>query len=100
MIEDVDSSLTSVASKCDLRRIDPSEVLCHNIAQFCQGPAVIAHNNAEFTMKDIRGICRIGRGGKEDREGTVGRFGLGALSFYHFSEVCVTIVVKTGPYTH
>ena len=98
---DAGASKFSIMLDCgDLRRIDPSEVLCHNIAQFCQGPAVIAHNNAEFTMKDIRGICRIGRGGKEDREGTVGRFGLGALSFYHFSEVCVTIVVKTGPYTH
>ena len=66
-----------------------SEVLCQNMAQFCRGPAVIAHNDAEFTMDDIHGICRIGRGGKEDRQGTVGRFGLGALSFYHFSEVCL-----------
>ena len=71
----------------DDRRADPSEILCQNMAQFCQGPAVIAHNDAEFTMDDIRGICRIGRGGKEDRDGMVGRFGLGALSFYHFSEV-------------
>ncbi|KAM5530669.1 hypothetical protein V8D89_015641 [Ganoderma adspersum] len=68
-----------------------SEVLCQNMAQFCRGPAVIAHNDAEFTMDDIRGICRIGRGGKEDRQGTVGRFGLGALSFYHFSEVAMIL---------
>ncbi|PIL32619.1 hypothetical protein GSI_05323 [Ganoderma sinense ZZ0214-1] len=73
------------------RRAQPSEVLCPNMAQFCQGPAVIAHNDAEFTMDDIRGICRIGRGGKEDREGTIGRFGLGALSFYHFSEVAMIL---------
>ena len=69
------------------RRAHADEVLCENIAQYCTGPALVVHNNAEFTMDDIRGICRIGRGGKEGREATIGRFGLGSLSFYHFSEV-------------
>ena len=63
------------------------DVLSANIGAFCNGPALVVHNDSQFTMDDIRGICRIGRGGKEDRDGTVGRFGLGALSFYHFSEV-------------
>ncbi|EJF60799.1 hypothetical protein DICSQDRAFT_181063 [Dichomitus squalens LYAD-421 SS1] len=73
------------------RRADPSEVLCENMAQFCRGPALVVHNDAEFTMDDIRGICRVGRGGKEGKEDTVGRFGLGSLSFYHFSEVAMIL---------
>ena len=69
------------------RRANAAEVLCENMAQFCKGPALVVHNDAEFTMDDIRGICRIGRGGKEGIEDSIGRFGLGSLSFYHFSEV-------------
>ncbi|KAI1789348.1 hypothetical protein LXA43DRAFT_1062972 [Ganoderma leucocontextum] len=42
----------------DDRRADPSEVLCQNMAQFCRGPAVIAHNDAEFTMDDIAVVGR------------------------------------------
>ena len=77
------------------RRASCSEVLSENIAQFCTGDALVAYNNAEFTKEDIRGICRIGRGGKEDRDGTIGRFGLGSLSFYHFSEVSFCYMLET-----
>ena len=69
------------------RQACADDVLCENLAQYCTGPALVLYNNAEFTTDDIRGICRIGRGGKEGRDETIGRFGLGSLSFYHFSEV-------------
>ena len=76
---------------CDEARNAPSNLLlCESMAPFCRGPALVVHNNAEFTEDDIRGICRVGRGGKEEHESSIGRFGLGALSFYHFSEVCST----------
>lgn len=71
---------------------EPSdELLCGGIAQFCRGTSLIVHNDALFTEDDIHGICRIGRGGQEGHIDSIGRFGLGALSFYHFSEVCLSI---------
>ncbi|KAI0739602.1 hypothetical protein C8Q80DRAFT_1274667 [Daedaleopsis nitida] len=71
-----------------------SELLCEGIAQFCRGTSLIVHNDALFTEDDIRGICRIGRGGKEGRIDSIGKFGLGALSFYHFSEVAMILSGK------
>ncbi|RDX44314.1 hypothetical protein OH76DRAFT_1409168 [Lentinus brumalis] len=73
------------------RRASPGTVLCESMATLCCRPALVVHNNAEFTMDDFRGICRIGRGGKQDRDATIGRFGLGALSFYHFTEVAMIL---------
>ncbi|KAI0739601.1 hypothetical protein C8Q80DRAFT_1240735 [Daedaleopsis nitida] len=72
-----------------------SDLLCEAMVPFCQGPALVVHNDALFTEDDIRGICRIGRGGKEGQADTIGRFGLGALSCYHFSEV---VMILSGRY--
>lgn len=69
------------------RQASVDDVVCKTIAQCCTGPALVIYNDAEFTRDDINGICRVGRGGKESRDATIGRFGLGSLSFYHFSEV-------------
>ena len=50
-------------------------------------PALAIHNNAIFQEKDWKGIRNIGVGGKEGRSDAIGRFGLGALSAFHFTEV-------------
>lgn len=73
-----------------------STLLSNNMVQFCRGSALVVHNDAEFTEDDIRGICRIGRGGKEDQDASIGRFGLGALSFYHFTEVRLPYVAVSS----
>lgn len=64
-----------------------SHVLSPALAQFQELPALVIHNDATFTTNDFKGIRRIGRGGKEERMDTIGQFGLGALSMYHFTEV-------------
>ena len=51
-------------------------------------PAMIIYNDAVFKRKDFEGIVNVGIGGKDDRSNTIGQFGLGSLSMYHFSEVC------------
>ena len=51
-------------------------------------PSVIIYNDAVFKRKDFEGIVNVGIGGKDDRSNTIGQFGLGSLSMYHFSEVC------------
>lgn len=54
---------------------------------FQSGPALVMHNDGVFTDKDFSGLGNIGQGGKAGSTDSIGRFGLGALSFYHFSEV-------------
>lgn len=51
------------------------------------GPSLILHNDAKFTMQDFQGICKTGIGGKVGRMDTIGQFGLGALAMFHFTEV-------------
>ncbi|KAG8947691.1 hypothetical protein FRC04_010535 [Tulasnella sp. 424] len=53
---------------------------------FQSGPALVVHNDGKFTDEDFRRLVNIGQGGKSGRTELTSRFGLGALSFYHFSE--------------
>ncbi|KAG9048531.1 hypothetical protein FS837_012661 [Tulasnella sp. UAMH 9824] len=56
-------------------------------SEFPPGPALVIYNDGLFSEEDFRGIGNIGEGGKALKSGTIGRFGLGALSFYHFTEL-------------
>jgi hypothetical protein len=62
------------------------DFLTQSMAEF-QGPSLVVHNNAIFQDKDWKGIRQVGRGGKQGNSDTIGRFGLGALSMFHFTEV-------------
>ncbi len=63
-------------------------LLSPSMAPFQRCPALIIFNDSVFTQKDFDGICRTGVGGKEGKTNTIGQFGLGALSMFHFTEVC------------
>ncbi|KAE9407538.1 hypothetical protein BT96DRAFT_971239 [Gymnopus androsaceus JB14] len=63
-----------------------THILSHEMGIFQSGPALLLHNNVLFSENDFKGLRRIGEGGKRDIDGTIGKFGLGALSFYHFAE--------------
>lgn len=54
---------------------------------FQEAPSLIIFNNGVFTPSDFEGIGRVGLGSKGDSPDSIGRFGLGAFSFYHFTEV-------------
>ncbi|KJA15458.1 hypothetical protein HYPSUDRAFT_172585 [Hypholoma sublateritium FD-334 SS-4] len=59
--------------------------------KFCEVPSLVVHNNAKFSDKDFTGICRTSVGGKEGRRETIGQFGLGALTMFHFTELAIII---------
>ncbi|KAF8648409.1 hypothetical protein AX16_006307 [Volvariella volvacea WC 439] len=59
------------------------------------GPGIIVHNDAKFTEEDFKGILQIDRGGKLERGGVIGRYGLGALSLFHFTDV---VTILSGEY--
>jgi len=52
-------------------------------------PSLVLYNNATLSYEDFKGLVRVGRGGKAELPDTHGRHGLGALSFYYFTDVCL-----------
>ncbi|PFH47866.1 hypothetical protein AMATHDRAFT_6333 [Amanita thiersii Skay4041] len=56
-----------------------------------QGPSVVVFNDGVFTADDFKGIRQTGIGSKRDKSGTIGHFGLGALSMFHFTELAMIV---------
>ncbi|TFY71733.1 hypothetical protein EVG20_g1277 [Dentipellis fragilis] len=56
-------------------------------AEFQKCHSLVLYDDAQFKPEDWSGILRVGRGGKEGRTNTIGQFGLGSLSNFHFTEV-------------
>ena len=61
-------------------------LLSEGLAVF-QSASLVVHNDGIFSQNDFRGILQTGIGGKTGKTGVIGRFGLGALSLFHFTEV-------------
>lgn len=68
-------------------RSKASRFLTLEAADLCQSPALVIWNNGTFTEGDYEGLLSAGKGGRGGDYDAIGRFGLGALSFYHFTEV-------------
>ena len=69
------------------------QFLSHEFKKLCGQPSLILHNNGVFSSLDWKGICSVGSGGKQggvDGKPKIGRFGLGALSMFYFTEVLLT----------
>jgi len=71
----------SLAIEEDIQALSPAMV------KFCTSPALIVYNNSVFEDQDFIGIRKTNIGGKNDRTETIGQFGLGALTMFHFTEV-------------
>jgi sacsin len=90
--EDAKATEFAVALNLVTVRKEESDIraLCPAMAYLCTLPSLVVYNNAQFTSKDFDGICHTSLGGKEGREDTIGEFGLGVLTMYHFTDVsCV-----------
>ena len=57
-------------------------------------PSLVLYNNATLSGEDFKGLIRVGRGGKGELPETHGRHGLGALSFYYFTDVRVCTILR------
>ncbi|KAH7922300.1 hypothetical protein BV22DRAFT_1094901 [Leucogyrophana mollusca] len=75
----------------DENRTQVSQILFPDFPELHSEPSLIFYNNAIFTLRDYKGIKDTGTGGKEDRADTIGQFGLGALSAYHFTELLMIL---------
>jgi hypothetical protein len=68
-----------------------------SLRELCGQPSLILHNNGVFSPSDWKGICSVGTGSKQgasDGNLKIGRFGLGALSMFYFTEVLLTSTLE------
>ncbi|KAG8998909.1 hypothetical protein FRB94_006526 [Tulasnella sp. JGI-2019a] len=86
-----DAKATHVAFVIDRTSFKGSDFLTPQSAEQCQGPSLIIWNNKTFAKGDFEGLLSTGKGGKQGNSEVIGRFGLGALSFYHFTEMAMVV---------
>jgi hypothetical protein len=82
-----DAGATKFGILVDKQPGPKERLLSKDMAIFQTCPALIIHNDATFSEADFRGIIKTGIGGKEARSDTIGQFGFGALTMFHFTEV-------------
>jgi sacsin len=52
-----------------------------------QGSALLVHNDGVFQDKDFDGFKDVGRGSKREDTATIGKFGRGSQTMYHWTDV-------------
>jgi hypothetical protein len=83
----VDAGATRFSVLLDHAEAPASRLILDTLHTFQKQPSLIFWNDAQFQDKDFVGIRKVGRGSKQGSSEKIGRFGLGALSMYHFTEV-------------
>ncbi|KAJ7262754.1 hypothetical protein B0H12DRAFT_1104316 [Mycena haematopus] len=86
-----DAEATKFGICVDERPGAANKLLSSAMAPFQNCPSLVMYNNGVFSSKDFEGICRTGIGGKEGRTNTIGQFGLGVLSMFHFTEMAMIV---------
>ena len=84
-----DARATEIVFIIDHRKF-PSDKLFpsrhQNWKDLQETPALLIVNNSKFIEKDIKGIAKLGRGGKKSSADTIGRFGIGFNVAYHVTD--------------
>ena len=69
-----------------------------NLKELSSQPSLILYNNSVFSPSDWKGICNVGSMNKQEKvDGKlrIGRFGLGSLSMFYFTEVFLLLFIHT-----
>ena len=82
-----DAGATKFSVLLDTLAVNGDGYLSPELESLMSSPSLILYNNALMTEEDFEGLLKVGRGGKHGRSETHGRHGLGALSFYYFTDV-------------
>ncbi|KAM3067186.1 hypothetical protein ACMFMG_005445 [Clarireedia jacksonii] len=67
-------------------RSHPTNKLIDDEMKHHQGPALLVYNDGVFSNKDFDGLKDVGRGSKRDDTSTIGQFGRGSQTMYHWSD--------------
>ncbi|KAJ7186780.1 hypothetical protein C8R46DRAFT_279690 [Mycena filopes] len=86
-----DAGATKFGILVDERPGPADKLLSLTMVPFQTCPSLVMYNSGIFTPDDWQGICRTGIGGKEGRANVVGKFGLGVLTMFHFTEVAMVV---------
>ncbi|KAJ7461554.1 hypothetical protein FB451DRAFT_1371271 [Mycena latifolia] len=82
-----DAKATEFSIVLDERTFECSKVIGPKLADLQRRPSLFLYNNGVFTRDDFRGLRTVGQGGKGSDPDSIGRYGLGALSLFHFTDV-------------
>lgn len=82
-----DANATTVSFLLDEAVFEGPKILGPQLSELQRCRALVIHNSGVFVDRDFDGLKNVGIGGKGDTHETIGRFGLGALSLYHFTDV-------------
>ncbi|KAJ7161471.1 hypothetical protein C8R43DRAFT_336009 [Mycena crocata] len=83
----IDANASHFSVVLDERTFECSTVLAPGLADLQRRPSLLLYSNSKFTAADFRGLRQVGVGGKRSNPDSIGRYGLGALSLFHFSDV-------------
>ncbi|KAJ7119509.1 hypothetical protein C8R44DRAFT_176382 [Mycena epipterygia] len=86
-----DAGATKFGILVDERPGPADKLLSLAMKPFHDCPSLVMYNSGVFSAKDFEGICKTGIGGKEGRKNTIGQFGLGVLSMFHFTEMAMIV---------
>ncbi|CAH9144035.1 unnamed protein product [Cuscuta epithymum] len=81
-----DANATKVTFLLDKTQYGASSVLSPEMADW-QGPALYCFNDSVFSPQDLYAISRVGQESKLEKPFSIGRFGLGFNSVYHFTDI-------------
>ncbi|KAK7038120.1 hypothetical protein R3P38DRAFT_3311332 [Favolaschia claudopus] len=83
----IDANAQRFEIMLDERTFDSTKILAPGLAALQRQPSLLLYNEAVFTSNDFRGLRQVGQGGKRLNPDSIGRYGLGALSLFHFTDV-------------
>ena len=84
--EDCEASKISwILDECEQGPYNSQRLMTSELEDL-QGAALFSHNDRIFSAKDFEGYKDIGRGGKQGDATTIGMFGRGSMSMYHFTD--------------
>jgi hypothetical protein len=70
----------------DLRSFPSRSLLAHTMEPLQQGPSIVVCNSGTFSEADFAALTKVGSGHKRALENVTGKFSLGFLSVYHFTD--------------
>ncbi|XP_038058754.1 sacsin-like [Patiria miniata] len=81
-----DAGSTEIHFVYDPRHHEAKKVVCDSWAAIGDLPSLCVYNDKPFTEADIKGIQKVGVGGKRDDITTTGKFGIGFNAVYHLTD--------------
>ncbi|XP_038062187.1 sacsin-like [Patiria miniata] len=81
-----DAGSTEIHFVYDPRHHEAKKVICDSWAAVGELPSLCVYNDKPFTEADIKGIQKVGVGGKRDDITTTWKFGIGFNAVYHLTD--------------